>query len=82
MNRRNFISGFSKLGLTVVTASAVTSAVTRSRDLAGQSVDGMAAQITSLKKRLDSLEGNQKKMLKLLCIFAVISTGIDISLLL
>lgn len=81
MNRRNFISGFGKLGLTAATATAVTTAVCRGRDLAENSVDGMAAQLSSMKKRLDSLEGNQKKMLKLLCIFAVVSTGIDISIL-
>jgi len=55
--------------------------VIKSRDLAEHSVDGVANQINGLKKRLDSLEGNQKKMLKLLCVFAVVSTGFDISLL-
>jgi hypothetical protein len=80
MNRRKFISGLGKYGLTAGTAAVITSTVTRGRDLAGQSVEGMSSQIGILKKRLDSLEGNQKKMLRFLCIFTALSVGVDISL--
>ena len=81
MNRRHFISGLGKFGLTAGAAAAVTSTVVKGRDLAEQSVDGLSDRIDTLKKRLDSLEGKQKKMFKLLIIVTAISAGIDISLL-
>ncbi len=81
MDRRKFISGLGKFGLIAGTTAVITSTVTKGRDLAEQSADGMASQIKSLRKRVDSLEGNQKKILRFLCIVTAVSVGVDISLL-
>ena len=82
MRRRDFISGFSKYSLVAATASIATSAVTKSREIAKNSIDNVAKQIKSLKNRVDKLESNQKKMTKALLLLAAVSTGVDLSLIL
>ena len=82
MHRRDFISGFSKYSLVAATASIVTSAVTKSRKIAENSIDNVGKQIKSLKNRVDNLESNQKKMTKALLLLAAVSTGVDLSLIL
>lgn len=82
MRRRDFISGFSKYSLVAATASIATSAVTKSREFAENSIDNVGKQIKSLKNRVDNLESNQKKMTKALLLLAAVSTGVDLSLIL
>ena len=82
MRRRDFISGFSKYSLVAATASIAISAVTKSRQIAGNSIDNVGKQIKSLKNRVDNLESNQKKMTKALLLLAAVSTGVDLSLIL
>ncbi len=82
MRRRDFISGFSKYSLVAATASIATSAVTKSREIAENSIDNVGKQIKSLKNRVDNLESNQKKMTKALLLLAAVSTGVDLSLIL
>jgi len=82
MRRRDFISGFSKYSLVAATASIATNAVTKSRQIAGNSIDKVGKQIKSLKNRVDNLESNQKKMTKALLLLAAVSTGVDLSLIL
>jgi hypothetical protein len=82
MNRRNFLSGFSKLSLVPVTASIVTAVSMKNRNVLESSAKNLEKQIKSLKNQFDKLEDNQKKMLKTLVLITAVSTGFDLSLML
>jgi hypothetical protein len=82
MNRRDFLSGFSKLSLVPMTASIATAASIKSRNIAENSMENIEKQFKSLKNQYENLENNQKKMAKALVLLTAVSTGVDLSLIL
>ena len=81
MNRRKFIAGFSKISLIGAAATATTAAVISEKSKPDEPAQGLNRKIAELKKRVDTLEDDQKFFLKTLCLVTAVSTGIDLSVL-
>ena len=81
MNRRGFMSGFSKFTLATATVGIAVSAAAKGKDLINQSNDEVSSRINALKKRIDKLEDNQRGFLKALCLVTALSMGVDLSIL-
>lgn len=68
MNRRKFLSDVGKATTAAVAAGVGTVAVAR---------DAVSDRYEDLKKRLDELEGSQKRALRALLVLTSVSTGLD-----
>lgn len=79
MNRREFISKFSKTaaaaGAAATAAAAVAYPPTKQAVTAGAGV--IQREVKALNKRVDAMEDSQKKMLTALIFVASVSTGMD-----
>jgi len=79
MNRREFISKFSK---TAATAGAAATAVAAAaypptKQAVSSGVGVIQREVKALNERVDAMEDSQKKMLTALIFVASVSTGMD-----
>ena len=79
MNRREFISRFSKTAATAgATATAIAAvAYPKTRDALTSGAGIAQRELKALNKRIDTMEDSQKKMLTALIFVASVSTGMD-----
>ena len=82
MNRREFISRFSKYSLVAGTGAAANQVLGKSREISDQALLAANEKISAMSQRLDSIEDKQDKMMKALILTTALSTGIDLSLIL
>jgi hypothetical protein len=66
--------------MVTATAGIAAASVARGKTLVNRSGDELAGRIDELKKRIDSLEENQKNFIRTLCVVTALSTGIDLSM--
>ncbi len=75
MKRREFLSRFTVAG-TAATGIAVA-ASTRTQDAIGEGAARVREELKAMNHRLEQMDKNQRRMLKLLIIVASYSTGMD-----
>ncbi len=81
MNRRNFITQFGKVSVLASISGLTASAAASVRSKADETSKDLSRQVSSLRKRVDTMEANQKKIIKTVCLAMACSTGIDLTLL-
>ena len=79
MNRREFISRFSKTAATAGAAATAMAAVAypKTRTALASGAGVAQREFKALNKRIDAMEDSQKKMLTALIFVASVSTGMD-----
>ena len=79
MNRREFISKFSKTAATAGAAATAVAAVAYPKTRGALATGAGIAQreFKALSKRIDDMEDSQRKMLTALIFVASVSTGMD-----
>jgi hypothetical protein len=81
MKRRNLIKQFGKVSILTCASGLTASAVASVRSKADEKSQDLSRQVASLRKRVDAMEANQKKLVKTVCVVMACSTGIDLTLL-
>lgn len=82
MNRRKFIAALSKVSVIGAATTATTAVALSEKSQADEPAQGLNKKLAELKKRIDTLEDDQKFFLKTLCLVTAVSTGVDLSVLL
>lgn len=79
MNRREFLSKFSKTAAAAGAAATTAAAVVypKTKTAFATSADVVQREIKALNKRVDAMEDSQKRMFTALIFVASISTGMD-----
>lgn len=81
MDRRKFVKNLG-VGIGVASASTITVANIKSKELVNRTRDRLGKQLDSLRSRIDKVENSNRKLAKALVVVAAVSTGIDVTLLL
>ena len=75
MQRREFLSRFAVAGTTATGIAVAASA--RTQDAIGEGAARVREELKAMNDRLERMDKNQRRMLKLLIIVASYSTGMD-----
>jgi len=89
MDRRSFLRGLGKPALALAAVPVVVTAADKARDAGAAALQALKNQFTgvkeqcaSLKDRMEKLEANQKRTMRIVLAISAITLGVDASLLL
>lgn len=84
MNRRDFLSNFSKSATAVgaATAAAAIGVHTTSKARVADGASRVRNQVKALEKRVDEMDASHRRLVRIVAITISVSTGIDLATLL
>lgn len=75
------MKGFGKISLLTAATGLTIGAAENIRTKTDKTSQDINRQVAILKKKINSMESNQKNLVKALCVITAFSTGVDLTLL-